>query len=401
MSGSSYRVVLANDVARRLVLTQTISEIGDYVGLSALMLLAFGRAGSVMASAAVLAVNGLPSLIVGTVLSPWLDRPGRRAALVGLSMLGAILTATVSAAPYLAVALLVAALLGAMRTASVSVSMAVVVTKVPDDIRPRYFGLLSGINQSAMAIGFLAGASITVAIGARAALAFDAGTFVIGALLLRGLPLMGSEVRQPRPPALRGLHTVLSTPTLSTLAPVVWVALFCEGFPESIAPGIARGVALPLLMASWVVGMAFSSLVFAGSPRLRGVGTQLRLALVFGLAFGIGAVVLAVGGGAWALLPINAVLGLLAVWIVGVRATFARCTPVDRMAQVEATMVAANNIALGLGTIGLAGAAASLGSAASYAIASALVTIAVLLALRHAVSKELEVAVGPADPAIP
>jgi MFS family permease len=399
-TSSTYSAVLRNDVARRLLLTQSISELGDYVGLSALMLLAFGRAGSVVASGAVLAVNGLPSLAVGTVLSPWLDRPARRAALVGLSILGAMLTATVAAAPYLVVALLVAAALGAMRTAAVSISMAVVVVKVPEETRTPYFGLVSGIYNSAGAVGLLAGASITLTIGPRVALGFDALTFVVGAILLRGLPSMAAQTRQRRPPALQGLRTVLSTPTLSMLAPVVWIGCMVMGFPEAIAPGIAKGSALPLLMASWSIGTACSSMVVSGSPRLRAVSTQLRLALAFGLTFGLGAIVLALGGGGWGLLPVNAAVGALVVWVVGVRATFARCTPPERMAQVEATMIASNNIAGGVGTIGLAGVAAALGAAASYAVAGGLVSVAVLLVLRRATVEEPAVVAAGADPAI-
>ncbi len=391
--------MLANPVARRLLVTQSLSEAGDYVGLSALMLLAFGRTGNVVGSAAILAVNALPSLLVGTVFSSWLDRPERRSALVGLALVGALVTGTAGVFPYLAMALAAAAVLGAMRTAAVSITMAVVVDQVPEAIRPRYFGLTSGINMAAQTIGFLVGALVTVGIGVRPALAFDAATFLVGALLLSRLPSIRPKPRARRPPALQGLKTVFATPILLRITPVVWVAIFVSGFPEAVAPGVAKGSALPLLLAAWSFGTLCSSLGLSGAAFLRQVSGQLRLALAFGLTFAVGALVLVLKGSAWWLLPVNVALGLLSVFIVGVRATFARCTPPERMAQVEATMVSSNNLFGGIGTLALAGMAAAVSPDLSYAAAGLLVTVGVLVAVRREPADEPQMA-NAADPVL-
>ena len=97
MTQSGYGPVLRHPVAKRLLTIQAISEAGDFVGLSALLVLSYTRTGTVLAPAAVYAARTMPSLAVGTVFSGWLDRPPRRAALVVLALCGAILLGTVAA----------------------------------------------------------------------------------------------------------------------------------------------------------------------------------------------------------------------------------------------------------------------------------------------------------------
>src|SRR3982074_151988 len=97
--GRVYRVGLGGVVAGRLLFVQAISELGDFVGLSALLVLAYRQTGSVIGPAAVFAARTIPAVLVGTVFSSWLDRPPRRAALVVLACAGALLVAAVAAHP--------------------------------------------------------------------------------------------------------------------------------------------------------------------------------------------------------------------------------------------------------------------------------------------------------------
>jgi MFS family permease len=297
--------------------------------------------------------------------------------LVVLALVGAAVTGAVGAVPQLLTALLAAGVLGATRTGSVSISMAVVVEKVPEELRARYFGLLTAINQAAMAVGFLVGATVTLGIGPRPALIFDAATFIVASVLLSGLPAIPPRTRDRRPPPTHGIRTVLTSPVLVLVAPAVWVSSLVMVFPEAVAPGItSRSPALPLLLASWTIGLMCSSLVFSNADILRTVRGQLRVALFMGVGFALGATVLAVGGGAWGLIPINVGLGVISVWIVGARTTFARYTPAERMAQVEATMLSSINLGTGLGALLFAAIAAACGADVSYAIAAAVVTVA-------------------------
>src|SRR5205807_1509734 len=188
LTQSAYGPVLEHPVAKRLLTVQAISEAGDFVGLSALLVLSYTRTGSVLGPAGVYAARTLPSLAVGTVFSGWLDRPPRRAALVTLALGGALVVGTAAVFPTVAAALAVAAVLGALRTASVSITTATVAETVETSIHRPFFALANTINQMAQVIGILTGAGVTLAVGATSALGFDAATFAAAAALLAGLP---------------------------------------------------------------------------------------------------------------------------------------------------------------------------------------------------------------------
>src|SRR3954471_1457792 len=111
-SGSGFREGFSDPVAGRFVRVQALSELGDFVGLSALMLLTYARTGSVLGPATVFAARTIPSLVVGTALSGWLDRPPRRGALITMAIVGAFVVSTVAVFPTVIFALCAAAMLG-------------------------------------------------------------------------------------------------------------------------------------------------------------------------------------------------------------------------------------------------------------------------------------------------
>lgn len=349
---NGYAAVRRDRVARRLLLVQALSELGDFVGLSALMLLTYARTGSVLGPAAVFAARTVPSLLVGTALSGWLDRPARRAALVVLALFGALVVATVALVPTIGVALGAAALLGGSRTAYLSVSTGAVADAVPVDLRGRFYALASSINQTAQVIGFVAGSSATLLFGARLSLAFDAVTFLVGALILRRLPYIAPHQRDRRPPPTEGLRTIFTIRTLRLLAPIVWVSSLGSALPETLAPHLANGSGeLPLVMGAAPFGMMLGALVLGRKDLLLDVRRQFVCAAVLACAFGLGAAVLGATSSVWPLVLVNFAVGVGSVWIVGARATFASCTPPERMAQVEATMVASITVVEGLGVL--------------------------------------------------
>ena len=351
-SSVGYAAVRRHAVARRLLAVQALSELGDFVGLAALMLLTYSRTGSVIGPASVFAARTLPSLLVGTVFSGWLDRPPRRDALVALAMFGAVAITSVAIVPNVAVALVAAALLGGSRTAYLSVSTGAVADAVPHDLRGRYFALSSSINQSAVVIGFVAGSSATLLVGERASLLFDAATFIVGALVLHGLPAIASHPRDRRPPPSEGFRTIFAIPTLRVLAPVVWVSTIGSALPETLAPHIAHGGGeLPLVMGAAPFGMMVGALLLGRDDLLVAVRRQFVCAALLAGAFGCGAVVLAATTAVWPLVIVNAAVGLGYAWEIGARATFASSTPPERMAQVQATMVASITVIEGTGVL--------------------------------------------------
>lgn len=381
-----YRGVLSEAVSRRLLITQSISEMGDFVGLSALLILTYRETGAVVGPGAVFAARAFPALFVGTVASGWLERPERRSALVTLALIGAAVVTVVAVEPTLTIALCATAVLGATRTAAISVTAGAIVDAVPLEVRGGYFALSSTVNQASQVVGFLGGTAITLGLGVPTSLGLDAASFVAAAFILRGLPPIMKTVRKRRPLPTAGVRTLLAQPVLRLVGPVVWVGACGTALPETIAPSVTHGAELGVVMASFPFGMMIAASFSAHNKGrvLNRVMDQLRTAVAFGLAFGLGAVVLYVWGGSWLLAAANLLLGMASVWVIGVRTTFARFTPPGHMVQVEAVMVAAIVLGEGLGTLGLAFVADAAGPGASYAIMAGLTTCMAVLALRRA-----------------
>lgn len=370
----------AERVARALLAAQAVSEAGDFVGLAALLLFSYGRSGSVIGPASVFAVKAVPSLLVGTVWSGWLDRPERRAALIGLALIGAVVVGVMAASPSLALALVVSAILQGTRNASFSIQAAVVVDRLPSERRGAFFASSAVINQTTMVLGYVVGAGLTTGIGARPALALDAGTFVIAAGILSLLPRMQPALHPRRRPATGGLHTIRTEPVLRLITPVILLGVIGAMLPETLAPRIAHGSALAIVMAAMPFGGLCTSLLAARTGVLDSLRRQFVAALLFGGGFGGGAVALALHAGWVAVAVANGVVGLASVWITGARTTFSRVTPPEQMTQVEATMVSSNAILIGGGTIALA-AIALVSLPLAYALAGLPLMVAALSAL--------------------
>jgi MFS family permease len=374
-------VVLHDPTSKRLLGAQTISEIGDFVGLAALILLAYHKSGSLLASAGIFAARSIPSLLVGTVFSGWLDVPPRRTALVWLTLAGASVTTFVVVLPTTAAALGAAALLGAIRTAASSVTAGAAVDGLGDDVRASYYAFSSAVNQASQVIGFVAGATIALLIGARAALGFDVVTYLLAVVVLWTLPLINSRPRTRRPPPFQGVRIIASTPVLALVTPVVWATVFATAVPETFAPSLTHGSQLPILMAAFPFGTSVMAALLARREFLDRLSNQLMLALLFAVGFGWGAAILSTGANRWWLVPANFVAGLGSTWTVGARTTFALNTPPQHMAQVEATAVSANVLLEGLGVLALAAIGQQIGAVASFTFAAALVSVAVAVAL--------------------
>ena len=108
---SRYGAALRSPIGARLLASQSIGELGDFVGLTALVLLAYEHSGSVLGAAGVYGANAVLKVATATWGVAWLDRIPRRTALAGLSLGGALVVAAPAVFPNLTVALLAAALL--------------------------------------------------------------------------------------------------------------------------------------------------------------------------------------------------------------------------------------------------------------------------------------------------
>ncbi|MGC5019716.1 hypothetical protein [Micromonospora sp. DT47] len=375
-----YRALFRHPVASRLVAARGVSELGDFVGLAALLLLAYDQTHSVLGPAAVYAARTLPALLVATVFSGWLDVPARRTLLVWLSVAGAVLIAVPATVPRPVPAIIAAGLLGAVRAAYSSVNVAVAAEAVDAPLRLPLFGLSAFANQVGQVTGLVAGASVTVALGPRVALLIDLVSFLIAAVVLAGLPTEPQHRRGPRPPATAGIRIIAGHPVLRGVALLTLATVLSGALPETLAPDLAAGAWRPVVLAASALGGAFFVLMVGRRAWLGRLAGQVAVAAALGGALLLAGVLVAVRAPLWAVAVANALIGAGGGWLIGAQATFARLAPPERMGQVEATIVAANIVVSGCGIFLLGGVAAVLSPAASYLTAGAVLLVVVLLA---------------------
>lgn len=178
--------VLRHSEFRVLWLADIQSLLGDQIARVALSVLVFDRTHSGFATAAVYALTFLPAVVGTVVLGPFADRLPRRALLVAGDGVRAALLAAM-ALPHLPIAVLATLLVLAVivGTPWKAAESALVVDILPIDDRPVGLGLRAATNQAAQLAGFAVGGAAVAVIGPRWALAVDAVTFLLSAVIIR------------------------------------------------------------------------------------------------------------------------------------------------------------------------------------------------------------------------
>jgi predicted MFS family arabinose efflux permease len=377
-----YRAVLTHPVAGRLAVADALSVLGDFVGLGALLLLAYDRAGgAALGPAAVFAVQALPALLAGTAGAPFLDRMGWRAALVGSYLAGAVALLLPLLLAGLAAALAGAALLGMVRAVTVSVRSAVLAQAIPRAVRGRLQAIFSVAFQLAQVLGFATGAGVAVLVGVRAALIADMVTFAVAALLLSRLRLPPARRRDRQPSVSAGLATIFANPTLAVLAPVTWVGFTAGILPETLAPvalAAAHRTWLPWVLSAAPAGTALAAVLVGRSrlpERLRAQFGYLAACAVAFVATG-----LLLGRHPAFLLVGNLAVGLGSGWLVAAQTTFANLAPPQRMGQVTATMIASLVVIEGISALGFASVAGRWGVGPAYLVVGAVLLATAVVA---------------------
>lgn len=377
-----YRAVLRHPIAGPLIGVKAISELGDFVGLAALLLLGYQQTGSLLGAAAVYTARALPAILVATLLGGWLDVPPRRPTLSVLAFAGAVALVLPTVFPAASTALVASAILGAVRAAYVAVNAAVVAESVHRDIQLPYFGMAAVINSLVQVAGIAVGSGLTVALGPRVALLADLVSFLVAGVILAVLPIDSRRESRHRLPPGAGFVLIWQHPTLRVLALLTWATLVCSVLPETVATNAPAGW-IPAVMAASALGGAAFAAVAGRSLFLERPLNQARTAVVLGLALLAGSLVLFAGVHPLVLTLVNLVIGAATGWTVGAQATFARLAPPGRMGQLEATMIASNVFLEGVGVLALSLIAVAAGSdGAAYLVGGLLVLGTAVAALR-------------------
>jgi MFS family permease len=373
-----YRVVFADPVAGRLWIAATVSYLGDFIGLGALLLTAYTRSGGhPLGPAAVFGVQALPAFAASAGMGPWLDRIPRRAGMLTLCLTGAAAMAVPIVFGGLWPVLATAAVIGAVRTVFNAIRTGSIADGVPRDIRARLVALVSMSNQVSEVLGYLTGAGVAIAIGAGPALAADAATFIAAAALIAGIRLPPPAQARQRASMTTGIRTIMGDQTLSVLAPVVWIGLALCAMPQTLAATALSKTDrswVPAALAAMAAGAAISAILVGRSSLGEKVRSQLRYVTGFGVMFLLTAA--ALKADPLLLVAGNFAIGLFSGWTVSAQTTFIHVVPPERMAHVTGTMIGSLIVLEGTGAVIFGAIAGAFGVPAAYLAAGVLLTVA-------------------------
>jgi MFS family permease len=370
------RAVFASREYRAIWLADLFSVLGDQLSRVALAVLVFDRTGSPLWSAAVYALTFLPSIAGGVLLSGLADRYPRRTVVVTADLARALLIGVmaVPGLPLPAVcALLVAAVaLGAPYSAARGALLPEV---LPGDLYERGLAVQQMTQQAGQVVGFAGGGLLVVALTPNVALALDAVTFLLAALVLR-LGLTARPASQPGGAGggrghdvLAGLRDILTDPRRRALVLLAWmVGLYVV--PEALAaPYIAEiGASTALvgvLMAADPVGSVLGAWLFV---RFVPPARRPRLVGVLAAAAGLPLLLTLLRPGVPVAVVLFGLSGMLTTaYLLQTQASFVRATP-DAL-RGRAIGVAASGIIAGQGVAVVVGGALAEATTPSAAIA--------------------------------
>ena len=281
---------------RWLWLADAQSLLGDQLARVALSVLVYDRTGSGLVTAAVYALTFLPALAGSVLLGPLADRLPRRGLLVGGDLIRAALLAAM-ALPALSVAalssLLVAAVLVGTPWKAAESALVVDILTVED--YPTGLGLRTVTGQAAQVVGFAVGGIAIAAIGARGALALDAATFLISAVVIRLCVRNRPAAVHPENDSgkspqrwLHGAATVLADRRLRLLLGLAWLLgllVIPEGLAAPYAQHLGGGArTVGLLLAAGPAGVLVGTVCYT---RLLSAPARARLLGPLAAAAGI------------------------------------------------------------------------------------------------------------------
>lgn len=390
---ASFGEVFAVGEFRALFTAQVLSVAGDQLARVALSLLVFDRTGSAALTALTYALTFLPDLIGGPLLSGLADRYRRRELMFITDLARAALVALM-AIPGTSIILLAALLVAVQLLASpFNAARAAVLPAILDGDRFVVGQGIININyMMAQLAGYVAGGVIVKFTGTSAALAIDAGTFLLSALFVR----FGLKDRPTPPQARDGSPPKTTLRSLRQGAELVWrdrslrtlVGIACLSGFYVVAEGLAvpysnelggGAVVAGVLFAAQPAGAMIGMLVLT-----RTVSPAVRLKLLGPMA--IAACVVLIGCAAQPGLVITAILfalsGAAGSHQTVAAAAFIQAVPDEQRGQAFGLASTSMRVAQGLGVV-LAGVVAEgVPPSTVVACAGAIGAVAALLAAR-------------------
>jgi MFS family permease len=347
---ATFGQVFADGEFRALWLAQLVSVAGDQLARVAMAVLVYDRTRSPLLTAITYAVTFLPWLVGGVGLSGLADRFPRRRVMIacdvartaGVGAMVAVSLAGWAVSLWLMVGLLFGVTLLDSPFKSARSAL------VADILTGERYVLGATVTQMTIqggtVAGFALGGVTVAAVGPRAALLADAGTFTVSALLLlfgvRKRPAAGAGAEGKRlsqwAEMVAGVRMVFADSTLRTLMLFGWLVAFYVVPMGLAAPYAASFHGLPLPVGT---GLVFAAVPFGTTAGVlvlgRLVGPARRQRWMGPLAVGsCGVLVSCAGGPGFALsMVIFTLAGAFAAYQVAANATFVTAVPPARRGQ--------------------------------------------------------------------
>ncbi len=187
-------VTLQNPACRTVFSSQLISGLGDWAGRLALAVVIFDRSDSAVWAAAVTVVSLLPWLGPGQFLATLADRFGRIRVMLVADLSRAVLFAAMALVTSVPVLLVFAFLAGLCVPPFEGARSSAIVELTDEATYPSAIAVHAMVNQAEILLGYALGGVVIAVAGARPALAINAATFVVSALIV--FRLAGSAASQ-------------------------------------------------------------------------------------------------------------------------------------------------------------------------------------------------------------
>ena len=280
---------------RSLFLATFGSGLGTWLALVALQIDVLRRTHSPLWMSALLIADILPTLLVGLLAAPLVDRLSRRALLIGADVVRFGVFCALPFAPNATTIVALAAVIGIATGFFRPAVYAGLPNLVADEDLPRANSLLQTIDNSTWAVGSLVGGALVAARGPHLAYWINAATFLLSAALLAQIPRRllqqaRAESRGHWRDLADGLMLVRRSRALLTVL-IAWnVGMFANAFVNVGEPFLATdsfsagSFGLGLMMASAGVGLAMGAYLAGSWIEERG------LANVYGAPLGLMAI---------------------------------------------------------------------------------------------------------------
>ena len=279
-AGRGYAAVMRDREVLGLLASRLVSLAGDQVARVALTVLVFQSTRSGALAAAAYACTYLPAIVAGPLLGGLVDRRPRRTVLIVTDLLRAVLFLLMAVPGLPLLGLLALVLVATAVEAPFAAARGALMRDVTGDTATysRGTSLDEALDSSGQIVGFAGAGVLLVVVSPTTALLLNAASFVLSALLLRGLvqhrpAAVAAQSALRRRDALRTAVVDARQGWSAAMAPacrrpvlLTWAGLFALIAPEALAaPWADRMGAGPvgvgLLFAAAPVGAVLGVLV--------------------------------------------------------------------------------------------------------------------------------------------